>query len=186
MSRDWKDVLAADPDVGTAEYRAAYAEARRDHEIGKRVRELREAAGLSQTDLAGRVGTRQPNIARLEAGGRLPKIATLHRIAEALGMQLEVSFRPVAKRRRLGQAGADALAPRRAAPARRSAVAAAKAPAKAATAKAASKVPAKKAAPAKGAAKAPARTAAKAPAVSPTTGKKVPVKAGNARAPRPS
>ena len=90
----WDDVKARDPDLGTAEYRAAYAQARRDLMLGVRVRELREAAGLSQSELARRTGTRQPNIARLEAGGGIPKLETLHRIAGALDMELEVSFRP--------------------------------------------------------------------------------------------
>ena len=95
----WNDIKAADPDVATPEYRAAYAEARRDFELGMRVRELREAAGLSQSRLARLVGTSQPNIARLEAGGGMPRIETLQRVGEALGMELHVAFRPSAKRR---------------------------------------------------------------------------------------
>lgn len=90
----WEDIKARDPDVNTAEYRAAYAQARRDLMLGMRVRELREAAGMSQSELARRTGTRQPNIARLEAGGGTPKLETLQRIAGALDMELEVSFRP--------------------------------------------------------------------------------------------
>lgn len=90
----WDSIKASDPDVDTAEYRAAYAQARRDLMLGMRVRELREAAGLSQSELARRTGTRQPNIARLEAGGGIPKLDTLQRMADALDMELEVSFRP--------------------------------------------------------------------------------------------
>lgn len=105
----WDDIKTRDPDVDTVEYRAAYAQARRDLMLGMRVRELREAAGLSQSELARRTGTRQPNIARLETGGGIPKLETLQRIAGALGMELEVSFRPA---RRTG-------APTKAAPAKR-------------------------------------------------------------------
>ena len=37
-------------------------------ELAQTVHDLREKAGLSQADLAKRVGTRQPNISRLENG----------------------------------------------------------------------------------------------------------------------
>lgn len=90
----WADIKARDSEVDTPEYRAAYAQARRALMLGMRVRELREAAGLSQSELARRTGTRQPNIARLEAGGGMPKLETLQRVAAALDMELEVSFRP--------------------------------------------------------------------------------------------
>jgi transcriptional regulator with XRE-family HTH domain len=90
----WEDLKTGDPDVKTPEYRVAYNQARRDLMLGMRVRELREAAGLSQSELARRTGTRQPNIARLEAGGGIPRLDTLARIAGALDMELEVSFRP--------------------------------------------------------------------------------------------
>jgi transcriptional regulator with XRE-family HTH domain len=90
----WEDIKARDSDVNTPDYRDAYAQARRDLMLGMRVRELREGAGLSQSELARRTGTRQPNIARLEAGGGIPKLETLQRVAAALDMELEVSFRP--------------------------------------------------------------------------------------------
>lgn len=52
--------------------------------IRRRIRELREAAGLSQADLAARVGVKQPTIGRYEAD-RTPSAAMLHAIAHALG-----------------------------------------------------------------------------------------------------
>jgi transcriptional regulator with XRE-family HTH domain len=54
-------------------------------ETGRLVRHYREAAGLSQRELADRLGCQQPAIARLEAGGVSPNMRTLERIAEALG-----------------------------------------------------------------------------------------------------
>lgn len=54
-------------------------------ETGRLVRHYREAAGLSQRELADRLGCQQPAIARLEAGGVSPSMRTLERIAEALG-----------------------------------------------------------------------------------------------------
>ncbi len=51
--------------------------------------------GLSQAQLAELVGTTQSAIARLERGGRPPRIDTLLRIAEALGCGLHVELRPL-------------------------------------------------------------------------------------------
>jgi HTH-type transcriptional regulator / antitoxin HipB len=59
------------------------------------VRELREARGLSQRQLAERMGTTQSVVGRLEAGGSRPTIVTLHRVAQALGLRLEVRFHPI-------------------------------------------------------------------------------------------
>lgn len=76
------------------EVRAGYERARRAFELGARVRQLREAAGLSQAELARRMGTSQSMIARLEAGGADPKLDTLERVSRALDVDLVVDFRP--------------------------------------------------------------------------------------------
>ncbi len=72
--------------------RAAYDRARAAYEVGRMVRELREARGLSQRELADRMGTTQSVVGRLEAGGSRPTIVTLERVAQALGLRLEVHF----------------------------------------------------------------------------------------------
>ncbi|HMS72987.1 MAG TPA: helix-turn-helix transcriptional regulator [Baekduia sp.] len=63
-------------------------------QIAGQVVEQRTARGMSQTDLARLVGTTQSAIARLESGGRPPRIDTLLRIAEALDCELAVELRP--------------------------------------------------------------------------------------------
>ena len=75
--------------------RAGYEQARAAYEVGRMVRELREARGLSQRELAERMGTTQSVVGRLEAGGSRPTIVTLERVAHALGLQLEVRFQDV-------------------------------------------------------------------------------------------
>jgi len=55
---------------------------------------LRQDAGLTQEELARRVGTSQPAIARLEAGGTSPSVATLERLARAADMDLEIRLVP--------------------------------------------------------------------------------------------
>ena len=62
--------------------------------IADRVAERRQAKGFSQRELAEIVGTTQSAIARLERGGRPPRIDTLLRIAEALDCDLSVELRP--------------------------------------------------------------------------------------------
>ena len=62
--------------------------------IATQVTERRHALGLSQAQLAELVGTTQSAIARLERGGRPPRIDTLLRIADALGCELQVKLRP--------------------------------------------------------------------------------------------
>ena len=62
--------------------------------IADQVTERRVAMGLSQRELAELVGTTQSAIARLERGGRPPRIDTLLNIAEALDCELSVELIP--------------------------------------------------------------------------------------------
>jgi transcriptional regulator with XRE-family HTH domain len=61
--------------------------------VAEQVSEQRRARDLSQAELAELTGTTQSAIARLEAGGRPPRIDTLLRIAEALDCELIVELR---------------------------------------------------------------------------------------------
>lgn len=72
---------------------AAYEKTRFAYELGRQVRDLREAHGLSQRELAERMRTTQSVIARLEAGGSKPTISTLERVAKALGTSIDIRFR---------------------------------------------------------------------------------------------
>lgn len=56
------------------------------------IREARRRAGLSQAELAHRVGTSQPAIARYERARSMPDLATLHRIVEACGLELRLEL----------------------------------------------------------------------------------------------
>ncbi|MGH2934939.1 MAG: helix-turn-helix domain-containing protein [Gaiellaceae bacterium] len=62
--------------------------------IADKVYERRIAMNMSQRELAERCGTTQSSIARLERGGRPPRIDTLLRIAEALDCDLQVELVP--------------------------------------------------------------------------------------------
>ena len=57
----------------------------------------RRRAGLTQAEVAARMGTKTPAIARLEAGGgsrrHSPSVSTLRRYAQAVGCRLEIRLR---------------------------------------------------------------------------------------------
>jgi len=63
-------------------------------QIADKVADQRVRRGLSQRELAELCGTTQSAIARLERGGRPPRIDTLLRIAEALQCELLVELVP--------------------------------------------------------------------------------------------
>jgi len=63
-------------------------------QIADDVAARRAEQGLSQRELAELTGTTQSAIARLERGGRPPRIDTLLRIADALDCDLAVELRP--------------------------------------------------------------------------------------------
>lgn len=63
-------------------------------QIANQVSERRKQQGLSQAQLATLCETTQSAIARLESGGRPPRIDTLLKIANALECDLVVELRP--------------------------------------------------------------------------------------------
>lgn len=71
---------------------AAYDATRRAFELGAMVRQMREQRGWTQTRLANAAGMTQSALARFEAGGTVPTLALLERIAQAFHAQLVVRF----------------------------------------------------------------------------------------------
>ncbi len=59
-----------------------------DQIIAKRIKN-----GMSQKDLALKMGTQQPSIARFESGDYNPTIGFLKKVSEALGSRLEITFK---------------------------------------------------------------------------------------------
>ena len=64
-------------------------------QIAGQVTDRRRELGLSQAELAEICGTTQSAIARLESGGRPPRIDTLLRLAHALDCDLAIELRPL-------------------------------------------------------------------------------------------
>jgi ribosome-binding protein aMBF1 (putative translation factor) len=63
-------------------------------ELACAVRTLREQRGWSQTHLAQVAGMTQSAVARFEAGGSVPTLPVLERLARALDTDLSVRFTP--------------------------------------------------------------------------------------------
>lgn len=53
---------------------------------------MREAAGLTQQEVAERMGTKESNVSRLEKGAGNPTINTLMKYAKACGCRLNLGF----------------------------------------------------------------------------------------------
>lgn len=82
---DWQAQQIQDP---------AFLEERRRLEPGYQIARLRLLRGMTQAELADKVGTRQPSIARLENGTSMPSLSFQERIAEALDAQVEIKIIP--------------------------------------------------------------------------------------------
>ncbi|MEU7480169.1 helix-turn-helix transcriptional regulator [Lentzea sp. NPDC042327] len=88
----WKELR--DRRMAEAGADEAYEAARIAFELGRSVRDVREARGWSQAQLAEAAGMTQPAVARFEAGGTVPTIPVLDRLAHALDLELVVRLAP--------------------------------------------------------------------------------------------
>lgn len=80
------------------EYRKAYESLSEEFALASAMIEARGRAGLTQEELAARMGTTQPVVARLESGRVRPSTQTLERLANATGSRLVIRFEPRAVR----------------------------------------------------------------------------------------
>ncbi len=76
------------------EYRKAYEALEGEFDLAKSVIEARNRVGLTQAELARKMGTTQPVLARLEGGRARPSMRTLDRLARATGTRLLIRFEP--------------------------------------------------------------------------------------------
>jgi len=76
------------------EFRRAYDELEPEFAIIRQIIDLRLKRKLSQAQLAKRIGTQQPSIARMEARGSVGNLDYLRRVANALDARLEVRLVP--------------------------------------------------------------------------------------------
>lgn len=85
--KDFKKRALARPEV-----RREYEKLKEEFELLDEILKARAEAGLTQAELAERIGTTQSAVARMETaiGKHSPSIATLKRYASALGYRLQL------------------------------------------------------------------------------------------------
>lgn len=77
--------------------RAEYDALAERYALIRRIVSARAEAGLTQREIAERMGTTQSVIARLEGGKISPSLDTLYKYAQAVGVRAVISFEPVAQ-----------------------------------------------------------------------------------------
>ena len=91
-SRPWDEFLQEQ--LQDPAFAQAYYEMEPEFQAAREVLRLRLAAGLTQKELAERVGTQQASISRLERASYKPNLGFLQRVAEALNARLEIRLVP--------------------------------------------------------------------------------------------
>lgn len=75
-------------------------------ELGEALRAARAAAGMTQTQIAARLGIPFQNISRLENGAQEAMLSTINKIVRACGWEVVITFRPRKGRGREDEAAA--------------------------------------------------------------------------------
>lgn len=88
---EFKEKVLADPET-----LAAYKRMSPEFSLLRQMLKARQRAGLSQAEIANRMGTKAPAVTRLESslgnGKHSPSVATLRRYAHAVGCELQVKL----------------------------------------------------------------------------------------------
>lgn len=73
-------------------FRKAWEDLEPEYQLARNIIRARLKKGLTQAQLAKKVGTKQPVISRLEGMDASPSFRLVKRIAKALGTKLEIRF----------------------------------------------------------------------------------------------
>ena len=87
--KDYKKKKMQDP-----EFAAAYAEMQPEMNVIRAMIDARISQNMSQKELSEKTGLAQTEISKLENGTRNPSIKLLQRLADGMGMVLNVTFTP--------------------------------------------------------------------------------------------
>lgn len=83
-------------------FKAEYDALEQEYELLREMLRARKRAGLTQAEVAERMGTKAPAVARLEAasarGKHSPSVSTLRKYASAVGCVLAIHFKPSVKK----------------------------------------------------------------------------------------
>ncbi len=87
--KDHKNELIKDP-----KFKKAYDELDPIYQMIRQLISYRIKNGLTQKQLAEKIGTRQSSISRLESASQLPSLSFLKSVADALNLKLQVRLTP--------------------------------------------------------------------------------------------
>lgn len=76
------------------EFKKEYEELQPEFDIIRAISDARISQNLTQKELAERAGINQADICKLENGSRNPSLNLLKRLADGMGMTLELKFIP--------------------------------------------------------------------------------------------
>ena len=76
------------------EFKKEYEALQPEQAIIQAIIDARQQSGLTQKELSERTGIAQTEISKLENGTRNPSIKLLQRLADGMGMTLNISFTP--------------------------------------------------------------------------------------------
>ena len=93
MKDDFQRYL--DKQLENAEFRKEWESLEPEYAIMQALIDARNEAGITQTELSRRTGIAQTDSSKLERGNGNPSLKTLKRLAEGLGMTLELKFKPI-------------------------------------------------------------------------------------------
>jgi len=84
----WKKEVLKD-----SELKAEYDRLQPEYAVIQAILDARVKRGVTQKELAQKIGTKQSVISRLESGRANPSVAFLKKLAQALNSHLEIRFR---------------------------------------------------------------------------------------------
>ncbi|HUW65729.1 MAG TPA: helix-turn-helix transcriptional regulator [Spirochaetia bacterium] len=88
---DYRELLQGE--LNNPEFKKAWNDTELEYTVADLLIKLRSGAGLTQEELAKKVGTTQSAIARMESGRILPKLDSLSKIAKICGKNIEIVVR---------------------------------------------------------------------------------------------
>jgi transcriptional regulator with XRE-family HTH domain len=71
-----------------------YEDLREEFQIAQLIIDMRKVAKLTQQELANRTGIKQPQLARIESGGQMPRLDTSANLAKEAGYDVEIHLIP--------------------------------------------------------------------------------------------
>jgi DNA-binding XRE family transcriptional regulator len=89
---DTKRKALKDPEV-----KKAYDRLQPEYDLIRQLLRMRMESGLTQEDIAEMIGTKKPNISRLESpsGRHSPRLTTIKKYAEAAGYEMQIKFKRI-------------------------------------------------------------------------------------------